>query len=590
MMNTAMVIAVGEERKNVHSAVSDRGGADGMTFEQTFGESTGLLAGSQAKGGAVDIGMQAQDRKSEVSLKNSEELSAASNTIRGKTLVNKEANESDNAVVVPQNTIATKKSIPVPFNNSNKLSKTTDEPIQIKSEKVQTAITNSAKVSIPQWKTMVSDPKTAGSGPSTGKVREDANVSDDGEKGLKTDESKDKEAMPLGSAATVDQSFELKSNGKLPVNQKKMLGKSMDVVSAKKNEKTKSVSGSETHGGIESPKVADAQLATEPNMRSELFGQAQRSTDVQGNEVGKLVDVGSGKTSSATGKTTVGGTTEATGRRSMDITQAGKFEPEGAEERTDSTVSSPDPSKLGEDLAKSDDVSGPAGRDSNERTNAAAAAMILHPEAANNAGALSAVPGTTFGHVLTDVSGMKVQTGEASVHTASPLAGSAEQDGSGMVDVGATHRMLGATPTTLEVGVINGTQGWLKIRAEMTGNGLVNASLSSPTPGGQEMLHRELPALTAYLHEERVAVNTVVVHAAAATGTVFQPSGRMDAEQNGQMQQHDPQKRSGEERQGLANVASNRTAMTDDGINGHSEDGLLPSGIFIGGSYLNVRA
>jgi hypothetical protein len=178
-------------------------------------------------------------------------------------------------------------------------------------------------------------------------------------------------------------------------------------------------------------------------------------------------------------------------------------------------------------------------------------------------------------------------------HATSLHAGSAEPEGAGTVDTGGMHRMLAATPTTLEVGVANGTQGWLKIRAEMTGGGVVNASLSSATSAGQEMLHRELPALTAYLHQERVTVNTVVVHTATAAGAAFQPSGGMDADQRGQMQQQDPKRGGEEERQGVEGIASDRAedAMTNGGLNGLSENELLSPGMFAGGGgYLNVRA
>ena len=46
----------------------------------------------------------------------------------------------------------------------------------------------------------------------------------------------------------------------------------------------------------------------------------------------------------------------------------------------------------------------------------------------------------------------------------------------------------------------------------MTDGGVVNASVSTTSPAGQEMLHRELPALNAYLQEEKVAVNAVIIH------------------------------------------------------------------------------
>jgi hypothetical protein len=86
-------------------------------------------------------------------------------------------------------------------------------------------------------------------------------------------------------------------------------------------------------------------------------------------------------------------------------------------------------------------------------------------------------------------------------------------------------RMFTATPTTLEVGVPNGTHGWLRVRAEMASGGGVNASVSAISSGGQEMLHRELPSLTAYLQQEKVSVNAVVIHAAAAESSKVGGSG-----------------------------------------------------------------
>ncbi len=77
----------------------------------------------------------------------------------------------------------------------------------------------------------------------------------------------------------------------------------------------------------------------------------------------------------------------------------------------------------------------------------------------------------------------------------SSLAGSAEP-----------HRTLLATPTTLEVGVPSGTQGWLRIRAEVGAPGEVNASLSAASSGGRDLLHSQMPALNAFLHSEQLAV------------------------------------------------------------------------------------
>jgi hypothetical protein len=78
-----------------------------------------------------------------------------------------------------------------------------------------------------------------------------------------------------------------------------------------------------------------------------------------------------------------------------------------------------------------------------------------------------------------------------------------------------------ATPSTLEVGVANGTQGWLKIRAELTDTGSVKAALSSTSAAGEQMLHRELPALSGFLDQERLSVSSLVVHHTAESSGLF---------------------------------------------------------------------
>lgn len=148
-----------------------------------------------------------------------------------------------------------------------------------------------------------------------------------------------------------------------------------------------------------------------------------------------------------------------------------------------------------------------------------------------------------------------------------------------------THRILQASPTALEVGMPNGTEGWVKIRAEMATGGGVNASLSAGTPSGQEMLHRELPSLTAYLQQERVAVNTVVVHQPAAA-TFHDLSGRMDGNVGNQAQQRSGQ--GGESRQrGKAFVLNDRIAPAT--ATSSIEERLPQGQQYAGMNWLSVR-
>ena len=80
-----------------------------------------------------------------------------------------------------------------------------------------------------------------------------------------------------------------------------------------------------------------------------------------------------------------------------------------------------------------------------------------------------------------------------------------------------SHRTLVATPTALEVGLQTGTEGWLKIRAETSGQGEVKASLDAVSAAGRELLHTQLPALNAFLHSEQMPVTASVAQRSAAS-------------------------------------------------------------------------
>ena len=99
------------------------------------------------------------------------------------------------------------------------------------------------------------------------------------------------------------------------------------------------------------------------------------------------------------------------------------------------------------------------------------------------------------------------------------VEGAASQTGLQNADPGLSplaHTTLSATPTVLEVGVPRGTQGWLKIRAEIGEGGFVQASMSASTHAGQDALHRDLPAMSAFLENEHVPVTLQVTHATSA--------------------------------------------------------------------------
>jgi hypothetical protein len=199
------------------------------------------------------------------------------------------------------------------------------------------------------------------------------------------------------------------------------------------------------------------------------------------------------------------------------------------------------------------------------------------------------VPGDSLG----GPAAIKQAVGEAGFHSPGSATSFRDQEGVvvGAQSLNEAPRMLSSTPTSLEVGIQNGTHGWLKVRAEMTDGGAVNASVSATSSAGQEMLHRELPALTAYLQEEKVAVNAVVVHSAPSTAGADARSSTGTDGAGGQT----PQRSNEGEQQhhGLTKATLNGSAerVSYRGWHGIDEDGSLPLAAYVsGGAWLSVRA
>lgn len=162
-----------------------------------------------------------------------------------------------------------------------------------------------------------------------------------------------------------------------------------------------------------------------------------------------------------------------------------------------------------------------------------ATAQLVHSVTNAAVSVANMTTGSSVIHAAVVVS-QKGATADASGAVMAAHAGNGESSSMQMQSTDGGHRTFTTTPTVLEVGIPSGTQGWLKVRAELAGGG-VNASVSAASSAGQEMLHRELPGLTAYLRQEKVAVNSVVVHAPA--GDAFRGlSGGLGNGVGGQMQ------------------------------------------------------
>jgi len=249
--------------------------------------------------------------------------------------------------------------------------------------------------------------------------------------------------------------------------------------------------------------------------------------------------------------------------------------------------------KPGADLEKTATVVVSAGSDGDSKIQSASVPTAVVHSAAESIGVTGAalitvVPGNTSG----EWTATKLPVGDAGAHTAGLLVGSREQDRSGVVATSMDEmpRMLTATPTALEVGIQNGTHGWLKVRAEMAGDGVVNASVSAASSTGQEMLHRELPALAAYLQQEKVAVNAIVVHTPPAAVAEPRSSPGMDSS-GGQAPQGGDE--GSERQQSVKKAISNglEEATTYESARGVDEDRSLSLATYAsGGSWLSVRA
>jgi hypothetical protein len=191
-------------------------------------------------------------------------------------------------------------------------------------------------------------------------------------------------------------------------------------------------------------------------------------------------------------------------------------------------------------------------------------------------GSAAAVQKTHAGEDIAHGAGLQAGVGELNGHTSAP-------------PMDSSPRMLMATPTSLEVGIQNGTHGWLRVRAEITDGGSVSASVSTASSAGQEMLHRELPALTAYLQQEKVAVSTVVIHAPPPQGIGYRNSA---SEMGGGLaQQRDSE--GGKRQQNAEQPVGSRIGETTGyaGLNPMNEEGVLSTVMYpAGGGWLSVRA
>jgi hypothetical protein len=595
MMSTALVMTVGSEQTKMHSAAaSDRVEGGEMTFAQSFGERAGLSMDVQTMNSAGEASNETREGKSSVLLKNFDvsPIAAAgtkpNSSLDQRVIEGNEANGAVKSVVTGVDDITLAKA------SERAQSKANSVPLPADGGQLKQNIGAKAidQTGASQKKPTATTAKT-GSGEQA--VDDVEGIETPAPSAAPAAESATVDAVPRESTVAADQSLPSHDAAAQPVPSETAPAVKIDVTAAKKGAKaqesavgTKATSkpaittesakaigdvsfggGIGTQGAIALP----IQAVATSDGRPSAGVTAASISGVLGATAGQLV-----AGASASG-------TDGTDRKAIQAAEKGEVEVtrQGAIATVDTTAAT----GFGVEIAKAMTVASTAGKDGDAKGLSAVHAV-------GSEGTVSGiVAGMTSGHTPAEVSVMKVQAAGAGAHAGSSQAGLMDQDGSGAVsgEMGMSHRTLLATPMALEVGLAGGTQGWLKIRAEMTDGGIVNASLSSATSAGQEMLHRELPALTAYLKEERVAVNTVVVPASSAAGTDSRFAGGMNGEGSGQTQQGSGQ--GGDDRQGLIHGSADRAdeVPTFAGLNGVGDDGLLSAGTYAGGgSWLNVRA
>jgi hypothetical protein len=151
---------------------------------------------------------------------------------------------------------------------------------------------------------------------------------------------------------------------------------------------------------------------------------------------------------------------------------------------------------------------------------------------------------TSENYVGNSLGGRKVPLSAAAVvpaptsghPVAGPVRAETRLDGTRLVagSGAAAPQMLSSGPTRLDVGVFDGTHGWLRIRAELGVGGAVNASL---TAGGamHESLRAALPEMANYLQSEAVSVSRIALHRAAPGANSMTAT---EGQQNGSAQRH----------------------------------------------------
>jgi hypothetical protein len=565
MTSTAILMAMGTAQTSVHPAKTDLGERDIMSFAQSLDERVDTSGSMLGKSSTSEAAIGSRIANDETAVKITNLAATVSHGMKGQTIPtrqepehNEVKGEGDGKIFTPQTATA-----PV------KQTKTTVRDPEMKD------IKSPAEV---EWAT------------------EDNSIG----QGAKALNFKEEALLPQPNATNEDRLSA--SRGEAGVVQKAIatIGKTLDVVPGKKTTKSQkeetepmgsqqitttlhpiTIVAKTTSGSVEQNSEWEQRvvIASTP---------ADADSAIPKGEINITPDGNLGHGASVTGKNSLEGTIvtkDSLARKDVSDGKTPGIEGEKGLPFIGDPGGSSKPSAEVEKLPAGTNAASDGITVKTENASVPVAA-IVHATAGSTGGVI------TPGNVPSDTSFTKLTVGEAGAHTAGLPDGLKEQDSSDTVAgwMDGMPQTLTASPTALEVGIQNGTHGWLKVRAEMTDGGVVNASVSAASTAGQEMLHRELPALTAYLQSEKVSVNAVVVH---PTAPQLQGGGAGMGGGSGGLTQQGGNNGGGHQK-GVTDTAfddADNEAVSYESLKGIGEDGASPLANYVGGgSWLSVRA
>jgi hypothetical protein len=566
MMSAAILITAGAEqtKASVVSAdlSSDQGGPEGISFAKSFNERVGVSALTQGKNSAGEAAIALPSLKSTTFTKKLDELADLSSEVKGKAVPAREISAQSGL----KNTVADKIISPQTTTVAGLHEKPTADDSGMQTVGLPAQVEGIAQDVSPSSPTPYAKP-AAGA----------------------TDES----LAPQISIADGDRPLVPRGSGPVVLKETKTAETIKEGTFAKKTAKTQESEAAPKTVKAVGPVVNAIAVEAKPIVGTStdaVIPMAGQTSALQSekSEISKTTDVFSKTVSAATKPSIAVSPTTVDGLVRKEVAPGAKasaIDTEVTVPTGSDLVASPKPGNSPEKMTAVA-IPGGSGGDNKPKAAPESGAALLH--------STGIVPtAVVSGNAPVELAVAKLAVGDAGGHTAGLSTGSREQDGAGVVaqSMDGAPRMLAATPTSLEVGIQNGTHGWLKVRAEMTDGGVVNASVSAASSAGQEMLHRELPALTAYLQEEKVAVNAVIVHAPSAAGTDARSSSGAEGAAGGQTPQRSNEGEDQHQNLGKATLNGSDETMTYGSLPGVDEDGSLPLAAYTsGGTWLSVRA